>query len=502
MSAISLTESHLRKGVLDMGVRKLIPLLNEAPPSTPPRTDPTDETDSIFGDVFTTPDVPSGKKLKTGTGAVRATHAHGPPCVCKLLADGGDRAGGALCNCNPWNPAWGECPLAEDEVKIVHGDHGKDYELKMPATGGIYCSCPAWKWRSASEWPAQCRLCKHGKKLLTDAFGIGKGNRIAQQWTAQGMERLGEDYVIKRERPEEIAKKEKEKEDKLAAMKLPAVAQPFAPQPEGLPTPTPPADGAILAEYDVALANDRAGKEPLDEYMWSEKLDGVRAYFNGSDKFGSKNGKPLNVPAEVFDLMPKDLQLDGELYARGVSLGKINGMLRRKAPKMADWQAMGLEYHVFDAPFVPGDFVARMAAIKAAVGEHHPFVKVVEYKPIESEEQLNAEFVRIIEAGGEGIMMRLVRGVYRAGRTSDLLKLKDVNYDEAIVLADNSPTDSVRCKLRSGVEFNLGCAGAKHPAVGRVVVCKYKCLNASGVPREPIFVGVCRRIDVDADQFA
>ena len=92
-----------------------------------------------------------------------------------------------------------------------------------------------------------------------------------------------------------------------------------------------------------------------------------------------------------------------------------------------------------------------------------PFVKVVEYKPIESEEQLNAEFVRIIEAGGEGIMLRLVRGVYRAGRTSDVLKFKTNHYDEAIVIADNSPTDSVRCKLRSGVEFNLGCAGAKHP---------------------------------------
>ena len=102
--SISFTESHLRKGVLDMGVRKLIPLLNGEPPSTPPRTDATDDiddTDSVFGDVFTTPDVPSGKKVKTGTGAVRATHAHGPPCVCKLLVDGGDRAGGALCNCNP-----------------------------------------------------------------------------------------------------------------------------------------------------------------------------------------------------------------------------------------------------------------------------------------------------------------------------------------------------------------------------------------------------------------
>ena len=471
--------------------------------TSPPRS-PAIVNRSISEDEFDTPDVVGAdkKRVKTGTGSVRAEHDVGPACVCDLLKNGGDRAGGAICNCNPWHTAkWGECPLAEDEVVIVHGDHGTDYEVKMPKTGGIYCSCPAWKWRSNSEYPAQCRICKHGEKLLTDAFGIGKGKRIAQQWQTQGMERLGEDYVIKRERPEEIVRKEKEQQEKLAAMQLPKVSQPYAPQPEGVPTPTAPADGAILAEYDIALANDRSGKEPLDQYMWSEKLDGVRMYFNGKDKFGSKNGKPLSVPAEVIDLMPKGLQLDGELYANGVPLSKINGMLRRKAPKMADWKAMGLQYHVFDAPFVPGDFSARMAAIKTAVGDDHPFVQVVPYKAIESEAQLNADFVRIIEAGGEGIMLRLVRGVYRAGRTSDLLKIKDIQYDEAIVVADNSPTDSVRCRLRSGVEFNLSCDGARHPAVGRVLVTKYKCLNASGVPREPKMVGLCRRIDVDASQF-
>ena len=110
---------------------------------------------------------------------------------------------------------------------IVHGDHGTDYELKDAHNGRHLLLVPRVEVALASEWPAQRRLCKHGKKLLIDAFGIGKGNRIAQQWTAQGMERLGEDYVIKRERPEEIAKKEKEKEDKIAAMKLPAVAQPL-----------------------------------------------------------------------------------------------------------------------------------------------------------------------------------------------------------------------------------------------------------------------------------
>lgn len=469
-------------------------------PATPPRDQTNDDAHSIFGGgTLVTPDFPENKKFKTGTGSVSTDHESGPPCICKFLVGGGDRAGGAICNCNPWNPQWGECPLAEDEVVIVHGDHGSDYELKMPKTGGIACTCPAWKWRSSSEFPAQVRICKHGEKILSDAFGAGKGKRISQQWTAQGMERLGEEYVIKRERPEEIARKEKEHTDKLAAMKLPKVSQPYAPQPEGLPTPTAP-DGAILAEWDIALANDHSGKEPLSDYMWSEKLDGVRMYFNGTDKFGSKNGRLLTVPAEIVTLMPKDIQLDGELYSHGVPLAKINGMLRRKAPKFADWKAMGLQYHVFDAPFAPGAFSARMAAIKAAVGDDHAFVKVVPYMPIESEAQLQAEFVRIIEAGGEGLMLRLARGVYRAGRTSDLLKLKTTYYDEAIVVADNAPIDSVRCRLRSGVEFNLSCA-AKHPVCGRVVVVKYKCLNPSGVPREPKLVGLCRRIDVDASQF-
>lgn len=451
---------------------------------------------------MTTFEIPCVKKLKTGTGSVRYEHEQGPPCVCELLVEGGDRAGGAVCNCNPWNPKWGECPIAEYEVMIVHGDNGHDYELKMPRTGGIYCSCPAWKWRTHSEYPAQCRICKHGAKLLTDAFGA-KGNRIAMEWQAQGMQRLGDDYVIKRERPEEIARKEREQQEKLEAMKLPRVTQPYSPQPAGLPTPTAPEDGSILAEWDIALANDRSGKEPVLEYAWSEKLDGVRAYFNGSNCFGSKTGRPVNVPPEIIRRMPKGLSLDGELYAnKDVPLSKISGLLRRKNPKVEDWDAMGIKFYVFDSPFVQGDFFSRMDAVKQAVGPDHPFVRIVDYRCVESEEQLQRDFERIVNAGGEGVMLRLIRGVYRAGRTSDLLKLKDVQYEEAMVIGDNLPTtDSIVCKLRSGKTFSLSCDGARHPPVGRVVTVKYKCLTPAGVPREPKYVGLCRRIDVDAAQF-
>lgn len=435
---------------------------------------------------------------KEGTGSVRFQHEDGPPCVCDPLKKGGDRAGGAVCMCNPWNPSWGPSPLQEGEVVIIPGR--KDYTLKMPKKGGIYCTCEGWQYHE-STYPPQCRICKHGTKILTEAFG-SKGNLIAMKWKTQGIERLGPEYVPKRERPEEIARKEEAKKQKCAQMVLPKPTQPFEVQPYGLPTPTK-TDTLFTAE-DFALAFDvDPNSSSFDEqfYHWSIKLDGVRGFWNGKN-FGSKSGNLFQIPKEIIDMMPQDISMDGEFYAGiDVSCQKISGLLRRKTPNYADWRTLNVTFNVFDAPFIPGDFCTRLNTVKQLIGNNHPFIKVVEYKPIDSKEDLKLNFQKIVNAGEEGIMLRLIHGVYRPGRTSDLLKMKDVQHDEAIVIADNDPKDSVTCRLRSGKEFNLSCDGTRHPKIDKIVVVKFKCLTHNGVPREPKLVGICRRIDVDPSEF-
>ena len=89
---------HLRKGVLDMGVRKLIPCsMGSRLPRRLHGPDRRHRRTTRSSATCSTPDVPSGRS-ENRNGAVRAARPR-PPCVYKLLVDGGDRPA-AQCNCN------------------------------------------------------------------------------------------------------------------------------------------------------------------------------------------------------------------------------------------------------------------------------------------------------------------------------------------------------------------------------------------------------------------
>jgi len=47
----------------------------------------------------------------------------------------------------------------------------------------------------------------------------------------------------------------------------------------------------------------------------SEKLDGVRCYWNGKNMY-SRNGKLFYPPQKFIDGLPKDFELDGELWTK------------------------------------------------------------------------------------------------------------------------------------------------------------------------------------------
>jgi DNA ligase-1 len=53
---------------------------------------------------------------------------------------------------------------------------------------------------------------------------------------------------------------------------------------------------------------------PQGWYM-SEKLDGVRCFWNGKNLY-SRNGNVFYPPDWFKDLLPKDLALDGELWTK------------------------------------------------------------------------------------------------------------------------------------------------------------------------------------------
>src|SRR5690348_1646463 len=92
----------------------------------------------------------------------------------------------------------------------------------------------------------------------------------------------------------------------------------------------------------------------------SEKMDGVRAYWNG-EKLLSRNGNCISCPEWFSSLLPTNVSLDGELWmGQGTTHESITRTLHSKN---ADWSRIG--YYIFDIPLSPDPYEERMKQMKA-----------------------------------------------------------------------------------------------------------------------------------------
>ena len=96
----------------------------------------------------------------------------------------------------------------------------------------------------------------------------------------------------------------------------------------------------------------------------SEKLDGYRAIYEGSeDQFMSRQEKPFNSPDWFTMAFPKRV-LDGELW-----IGRDNfqgmGVVRKKEPNDEEW--MNVTYQVYDLIDSKEPFFKRVKELKRLV---------------------------------------------------------------------------------------------------------------------------------------
>lgn len=106
----------------------------------------------------------------------------------------------------------------------------------------------------------------------------------------------------------------------------------------------------MLAQTYDPEKHDPAG------WLMSEKLDGVRCYWNGSAMY--TRNKNIFYPPDWFKAqLPKNLCLDGELWTKRGDFQKIVSIVRRQ-DKNEEWK--GIKYMVYDAPKVKGTFKQRL----------------------------------------------------------------------------------------------------------------------------------------------
>lgn len=249
----------------------------------------------------------------------------------------------------------------------------------------------------------------------------------------------------------------------------------------------------------ILLAQDYRGGVDVSSYLVSEKLDGVRAVWDGKVlKF--RSGQAIAAPGWFLAKLPTT-PLDGELWLARGKFDELSGIARKAQPVDEEWRR--LSYQVFELPGGEGPFEARVAKLREIVKvANWPQLQAVEQFRVKNETQLKSKLDEVVKSGGEGLMLHRADAAYVAGRSEVLLKYKPVQDAEATVIAHipgkgkyAGQLGALQVRTEEGQVFKLGTGLSdeqrRHPPpVGSVVTYTYRDTTPSGKPRFASFLRV------------
>ncbi len=245
------------------------------------------------------------------------------------------------------------------------------------------------------------------------------------------------------------------------------------------------------------------------------KLDGVRCLFTKDGAYSRTGKQFMNIAHIELRLIPffkqhPDVVLDGELYNHELKndFEKIISLVRKQKPTSDDrLEAKNLvQFHVYDYfdGVIYDSYKTRMQQLVNS-DIYNKDIKYVPAKLVDSynyARELHGEF---LDQGYEGSIIRL-DGLYKHGRSYDLMKFKDFSDAEATIIGyeegKGKRTNTVGKFLMiddEGVEF--GCPPGKgynyndlsnmllniHDYIGQRATFTYFQRTNAGSYRHPLF---------------
>lgn len=327
--------------------------------------------------------------------------------------------------------------LKDGESVEMQGSASRPYVLKNVA-GVFSCSCAGWRFQSL---PIERRTCRHLRTLRgDDAEEARVGSLIRSR----------------------------------AAPSKPVKAPPL-----------------LLAETWHPDSDPKG-------YLLSEKLDGVRAFWDGK-QFLSRQGNRFHAPAWFTAGLPLE-PLDGELWIDRKRFQRTVSIVRRQ-DESALWNEV--RFLVFDAPADEGPFETRLKLIEMIMEINQPpFARMHAHVICSGHDLLQSELARVEALGGEGVMLRQPGSAYAAGRSHTLLKVKRFHDAEARVIGHepgtgrhNGRLGALLVQMADGTRFEVGTGFTdaernNPPPVNTMITFRYQELTDRGVPRFASYVGI------------
>jgi DNA ligase-1 len=244
-------------------------------------------------------------------------------------------------------------------------------------------------------------------------------------------------------------------------------------------------------------------------YWLSEKLDGVRAWWDG-EKMWSRTGRAWNPPQWFLDKLPKDLHLDGELWMQRDSFDETSGICRRTDTD--GWKR--INFMVFDITNVSLLYEERLKELKRRLPDGEKTPDEVDYYRLgakicvlpavqcRGKEHLDQLMSHIMDKGGEGLMLRQAKSAYEFKRSKTLYKLKYWYDAEGLVVGQEwgqgehkGRMGAVRIEMECGKTITVGSGFSRaqrdswQPTIGKVIRYRFQELSKDGFPRFPIYEG-------------
>lgn len=255
----------------------------------------------------------------------------------------------------------------------------------------------------------------------------------------------------------------------------------------------------VWSAPDLLLAKTYSEPENIQDYWVSEKLDGVRAYWNGKQLI-SRQGNVFVAPPWFTRDFP-DVPLDGELWIARNAFEQTLSTVKKRQPIDDQWRQMS--YQIFELPNAEGTFSQRLAVIQRLVHQaNSPYLQYVKQQRLPSLSALQDLLDKVTAGGGEGLMLHYADSLYSAGRSDHLMKLKKYQDAEAVVVAHlpgkgkhQGRLGALLVEMPNGQQFKIGTGFTdaqreQPPAIGSTVTYKFYGLSKKGIPKFASFMRV------------